>query len=62
MQNAPRKGNTSVRLKRCGLKGIALLYIVLNKNLMNIQPVFIGILHGSAEYITSLSSENLRSI
>ena len=25
MQNVPRKGNTSVRLKRYGLKGIALI-------------------------------------
>ena len=32
MQNVPRKGNTSVRLKRCGLKGIALIIFLSATN------------------------------
>lgn len=44
-----------MRLKRCGLKGIALLYFVYHKNLMYIQTFFVGILHGSTKHIATLT-------
>ena len=54
-KNVSIKGETSVRLRRCGLKGISLLYSFSDKHLMHIQAVLVCVLHGTAEHITTLT-------
>ena len=54
-KNVSIKGDTSVRLRRCGLKGISLLYSFSDKHLMHIQAVLVCVLHGTAEHITTLT-------
>ena len=51
----PIEGDTSVRLRRCGLKGVALYYFILNEYLVYIKPVLVRVLHGAAEHIAALT-------
>ena len=43
-----------MRLKRCGLKGIALLHFILHKHLMHIQAVRVVVMQNTTEYVAAL--------
>ena len=44
-----------MRLRRCGLKGVAFLYVLSDKDFMHIQPVLVRVLHGAAKYIAAIA-------